>query len=290
MTTSTPAPVQSGNAFGAGFFSGNVGATQQQTGISDLGATRLSAVNVVLYEPQDPVNIAGTARAMKNMGVSRLRLVRPVAYDLQRLIGVAHDTRDILDGIQHFDSLDEALADCVRVAGFTARHRAAKREITTPKVAASDVLSFTEHGPVALVFGREDHGLPNEALDRAHVVVTIPTTEHASLNLAQAVLVALYELHLASGDATRELAPPKKLTDAPTHEQLENLFSDAARALEAIAFFKTRNEEHVMRSVRSLVYRAVPDGREVNFLRAMAIEVLRTIDRVRRDSTSRTVE
>ncbi len=264
----TPAPLQSSLAPGAGFFS---------------GSSRLSAVNVVLYEPQDPVNIAGCARAMKNMGVSRLRLVRPIAYDVQRLIGVAHDTIDIVESIQHYDTLDEALVDCVRIAGFTARRRAAKREVVTPEIAASDVLSFTEYGPVALLFGREDRGLPNDALDRAHVVVTIPTTEHASLNLAQAVLIALYELHLASGDATRELAPPKKLAEAPTTEQLENLFADASRALEAIAFFKTRNEEHVMRSVRSLVFRATPDGREVNFLRAMAIEVLRTIDRVKRE-------
>ncbi len=225
-----------------------------------LGASRLSAVNVVLYEPQDPVNIAGCARAMKNMGVSRLRLVRPVAYDLQRLIGVAHDTIDILEAIQHYDTLDEALVDCVRIAGFTARRRAAKREVVTPEIAASDVLSFAEHGPVAMLFGREDHGLPNDALDRAHVVVTIPTTEHASLNLAQAVLIALYELHLASGDATRELAPAK------------------------------RNEEHVMRSVRSLVFRATPDGREVNFLRAMAIEVLRTIDRVKREGGAKNLQ
>jgi tRNA/rRNA methyltransferase/tRNA (cytidine32/uridine32-2'-O)-methyltransferase len=60
------------------------------------------------------------------------------------------------------------------------------------------------------------------------------------------------------------------------------LFADAYRALEAIAFFKTRNEEHVMRSLRSLIYRAEPDGRETDFLRAMSIEVLRTIDRERR--------
>ena len=283
--------MQSHIATGAEFYSGTVArVTQRQTEISELGATRLSAVTVVLYEPQDPVNIAGTARAMKNMGVSRLRLVRPVAYDLQRLIGVAHDTVDILEGIQRYDTLEEALVDCVRIAGFTARRRAAKREVVTPEAAASDVLSFTDHGPVALLFGREDHGLPNDALDRAHVVVTIPTTEHASLNLAQAVLIALYELHLASGDVTRQLAPRKKLADAPTSEQLENLFVDASRALEAIAFFKTRNEEHVMRSVRSLVFRATPDGREVNFLRAMAIEVLRTIDRVKRESGEKNLQ
>ncbi len=244
--------------------------------------SRLNRIRVVLYEPQDPINIGATVRAMKNMGVSHLRLVRPVAYDPSRLIGVAHDTHEIIEAIEHFDTLEAAIADCVRVAGFTARRRAARREIVTPAEAAEDLLGFAEQGSVAIVFGREDKGLSNEALDLAQRVVTIPTTDHASLNLAQAVLIALYELHLRADDATRKLAPPSKLTDPPTSERLEMLFADAYRALEAIAFFKTRNEEHVMRSLRSIIYRAQPDGRETDFLRAMSIEVLRTIERERR--------
>ncbi len=244
--------------------------------------TGLSAVHVVLFEPQDPINIAAAARAMKNMGVSSLRLVRPVAYDPYRLAGVAHDTSEILSGIRHYETLDEAIADCVRVAGYTARRRAAKRQVVTAAAAATDLLQFAIEGPVALLFGREDRGLPNEALDRAHVVVTIPTTGYSSLNLAQAVLLALYELHLAAGDSTRKLAPPRKAAGTPTSEQYELLFADAARALTEIAFFKTRNDEHVMRSLRSIVFRAAPDGRELDLLRAMAIEVVRTIDRVKR--------
>ena len=249
-----------------------------------MPASRLNRIRVVLCEPQDPINIGATIRAMKNMGVSQLRLVRPVAYDPYRLIGVAHDTHEIIEAIEEFDTLEAAIADCVRVAGFTARRRAARREIVTPREAAEDLLEYAEQGSVAIVFGREDKGLPNEALDLAQRVVTIPTTDHASLNLAQAVLIALYELHLLAADATRTLAPPSKLTDPPTSERLEMLFADAYRALEAIAFFKTRNAEHVMRSFRSIIYRAQPDSRETDFLRAMSIEVLRTIDRERRSA------
>lgn len=244
--------------------------------------SRLSKVKVVLYEPLDPINIGATVRAMKNMGVSELRLVRPVAYDPYRLMGVAHDTQEIIEGITHFDDLKPAIADCVRVAGFTARRRAAKREVVTPSRCAADLLGFAAQGNVAVMFGREDKGLPNDALDLAHVVVTIPTTHHASLNLAQAVLIALYELHTAAADATRELAPPRKVADPPTSEKFDLLFTDAHRALGEIAFFKTRNDEHVMRSLRSIIFRAAPDGREVDLLRAMAIEVMRTIERERR--------
>ena len=245
-------------------------------------ASILEAVHVVLHEPQDPVNIAGTVRAMKNMGLRSLRLVRPVAYEPERIEGVAHATRDIVAGICHFDSLDAALADCVRVAGFSARRRAAKRERVDPRTAATDLLAWAERGPVALLFGREDRGLDNAALDRAHIVVTIPTTDHASMNLAQAVLVAAYELHVAATDATRTLAPPRKDAPPATSDQFERLFSEADQALDRMEFYKTRYPEYILRTMRTLVFRAAPDAREIELLRAMAYEVMRSLERARR--------
>ena len=136
----------------------------------------LASVVVVLYEPQDPVNIAATVRAMKNMGVARLRLVRPVAYEAVRLEGIAHGTMDLIERIEHFDSFDAAVADCICVMGFTARRRAAKLRVIEPKAAAAELLAAAPEGPVALVLGREDSGLPNEILDRVHATVTIPTS------------------------------------------------------------------------------------------------------------------
>jgi len=234
--------------------------------------TRLDNCCIVLYEPQDPVNIAAVVRAMKNMGVHALRLVNPVEYDSTRIEGVAHGTRDLVGAIRHFSTLDEALADCVRIAGFTARRRAAKRQMLEPRAAAQDLIRHAEHGMTAMLFGREDKGLPNAALDRAHVIVTIPTTEHASLNLAQAVVIALYEMHLAAPEASRTLAPPRKDAPPATAEQYERLFAAAQEMLVAIDFFKTRYPEHILRTLRSLASRAAPDAREIELLRAIAIE------------------
>src|SRR5258705_10461092 len=149
---------------------------------------RLSKVPVVLYEPQDPVNIAATVRAMKNMGVATLRLVRPCAYDPVRLEGIAHDTWDVIDRIEHFDDFDAAVADCVRLVGFTARRRAAKGQILDPPSAAQDALAHAADGRIALVFGREDSGLPNRILHRWPGAGTIPTTSHAPVNLPRAGL------------------------------------------------------------------------------------------------------
>jgi TrmH family RNA methyltransferase len=240
----------------------------------------LGNVCIVLVEPQDPVNIAAVVRAMKNMGVHQLRLVNPVEYDPSRVERVAHDTRDIVSGVRHFDSLDDAIADCVFVAGFTARRRKAKWKLISPREVATPMLSAAAEAPVAIVFGREDHGLANESLDRAHAVVTIPTSDHPSLNLAQAVLIALYELHLAS-NASRTIAPPRKDAPPASAEQLQRYFTDADKALATIDFFRTRNEELVLRSLRSLTYRAAPDAREIDLMRSIAIEVMRALERAR---------
>ncbi|MFO0073579.1 MAG: RNA methyltransferase [Gemmatimonas sp.] len=239
----------------------------------------LDNIAVVLYESQDSINIGGVVRSMKNMGVSDLRLIRPCAYDPKRIEQVAHDTRDIVERIRHFDTIDGALDDCVYVVGFSGRRQAARWARHTPRSAAVDLLEHAQVGKVAIMLGREDHGLPNEALDRAHAICTIPTTEHFSLNVAQACLLGLYELHLLAGDATKKLPAPRHAAGAPDKSQLERTFADMEAALNAIAYFKTRNEELIMRAFRSLVFRASPDARELLMLRTASIEVLRTIER-----------
>jgi TrmH family RNA methyltransferase len=247
-----------------------------------MTSTLLDSVIVVLFEPQNPINIGATVRAMKNMGVSRLRLVNPVEYDAIRIEGIAHGTMDLIERIERFDDFDAAVADCIHVVGFTARRRSAKLRLIDPKTAATELLDQAPEGLVAAVFGREDNGLPNQILDRVQATVTIPTTNHASLNLGQAVLLALYELHLAASDATRTLAPPRKDAPPPTQEQYEQFFKDAEDALETIQFMKTRYPEHIMRTLRSLTFRAAPNTRELSLIRAMAIEVVNFINRTRR--------
>ncbi len=242
----------------------------------------LSRVRVVLHEPQDPVNIAAVVRAMKNMGLASLILVRPGEYDASRIHFVAHDSDDVVSRIRHCDTVDEALEGCVHVAAYTARQRAAKRRVADPRAAAELLVTFADEGDVALLFGREDRGLDNESLDRAHVVVTIPTTNYASINLAQAALIAMYELRLAAPEHARPRRPPRKDAPPATSEQFERLFADIERALVAIDFFKTRNEDLVLRSFRSLVFRAAPEARVFELRRAMAIVVSLSLARAQR--------
>lgn len=238
-------------------------------------------IAVVLDEPQDLVNIAHVVRGMKNFGLRDLRLVNPREYEAYRVEGIAHQTQDVLARVRQFVSLGEALADCVHIVGFTARGRTAKRNQQRPREAAAEVLELAAGGPVALLFGREDRGLSNEALDRCHRVVTIPSDPaYSSLNLAHAVVIMLYELALARGVETQPFKPPRRPSEPVPAEELERLFDDVARALGAIEFFKTRNADAVMRTLREVGHRTPLDVREVKLLRAIAIEVTKYRERL----------
>jgi TrmH family RNA methyltransferase len=244
----------------------------------------LDNIRIVLYEPQDPVNIGATVRAMKNMGLSELVLVRPMRYDAEKLERIAHNTRELADRIRHVDELHDALSDCVAVYAFAGKHRSARWPVTTPREMASKALELARDGKVALLFGREDHGLPNEALDQSTCIVCIPTTEHMSLNIAQAILVGAYELHLAAGDSTRAEANSAKSGPPATIDHREDTVRRIERALSLLDFFKTRNPEHIMRAMRSVIARAEPAQREMDLLKSMAIEVERTLERETRNA------
>jgi TrmH family RNA methyltransferase len=233
---------------------------------------------VVLHEPQQLANIAHVVRAMKNFGFADLRLVAPAEYDAYRVEGIAHRSADVLERVRLFDTLPDALADCVHVVAFSARGRTAKHTVQRPREAAAEILAAAAEGPVALLFGREDTGLDNAALDLAHRTVTIPSNpEYPSLNLGHAVALMLYELALARGAEAQPLKPPRRQAPPATVELLEQLFADAERALDAIGFFKTRERELVMRTVREIVHRTPLDLREAKLLRAMTIEVAKRV-------------
>ncbi|MGE0352591.1 MAG: RNA methyltransferase [Gemmatimonadales bacterium] len=235
---------------------------------------------LVLVAPQDIVNIAAAVRIAKNFGITDLRLVTPEVFDPWRIEGIAHNTADLVERIRLFDSLPEAVADCVRVVGLTARGRAAKRSVRRPRAAAGEMVAYLDRGPVAVVAGREDKGLTNAELDHCHELVSIPTSpEYRSLNLAQAVAIMSYEIWLARGGEAQPVKPPRHVADPAVSEQLERLFADWQLTLEAIEFFKTRQSDHVMRSFREIIYRADLDGREAALVRAMGIEVRRYLER-----------
>ena len=253
----------------------------------DVGRRALDRIVVVLYETQDLVNIALVVRAMKNMELTRLRLVAPLEFDPWRIEGIAHDTSEIVAGAEVFDRFEDAIRGAVRVVATTARRRAKRQEWSEPRGAAPAILERTRYGDVAVVFGREDRGIPNEILDLCDEAVCIPTNPaHPSLNLGHAAMLVFYELRQAARDLgglrDRDLSgKPRESAPPATADEEESFFRVWELAMREIGMLRGGDEESKMRSYRRLVKRAEPDGREIRLLEATAWRVLRFARRTR---------
>lgn len=236
---------------------------------------------LVLVEPQDIVNIASAVRLGANFAVDGIRLVEPEVYDPYRIEGIAHNTAEMVDRVEIYHTLEEALRDCVHVVGLTARERAAKRRTIGPREAAEELVARRPEGPVAIIAGREDKGLTNHELDMCHALAVIPTNPgYRSLNLAQAIGIMTYEVWQARTVGKVRRKPPRRSAGPAPSGLLERLFDDWLDALSAIDFFKTRQPELVMRSLREVYFRASLDEREAALIRAMGIEVSKYLERI----------
>jgi tRNA/rRNA methyltransferase len=137
---------------------------------------------------------------------------------------------------------------------------------------AGEILARAAGGPVALLFGPEDNGLDTAALDRCHALLSLPCDPaYPSLNLAQAALLALYELRRA---AQGEPAPPVPRAPAPAAE-LDAALALVGAALAAIDFHKSGDGAATERALRALLMRAAPDARELALIAAIAREVVK---------------
>lgn len=243
----------------------------------------LSNVHVVLAEPQNIVNIAGVVRAMANMGLDRLRLVNPAEFDAYRITGIAHRCDHIVDAPEFFESLHDAVADCVYVVGTTARARTAKRNYDRPRRLAEHLVERAAEGPVAVVMGREDRGLSNEDLDLCNAAAIIPTDpNYSSLNMAQAFLLMAYEIFLAAQGANRDLPTNRRATAPATQADLEETYDAIEQGLWKLDFFKARKPESVLRTIRTTLSRAEPELREARVFRAIGFEIVHVINRIER--------
>ncbi len=258
------------------------GAEEAEAG-ADTRSKVLGNVVVVLDEPQNLVNIAGVVRAMKNMGLGLLRLVRPAEFDPWRVEGIAHRSDDLVRAVEMFDTLDEALADCVLVLGTSARARTAHRNYGRPRDFAATLISHARDAKVAVVFGREDRGLANHALDRCDGVLVIPTNpDYSSMNLAHACLLISYEIFLAVGGEGQPLPRGKRFDGRATRAEMEVMFEALENGLNRIDFFKSREAESVMRTFRTLLARASLDRQEAGLVKALGFEIGNYLDRQRR--------
>lgn len=230
---------------------------------------RTDRIRVVLCEPLDDINIGIVVRACRNFGVEDLRLVSLREHDWERVAITAPNSQAFLSTIGVYQTLEEALSDSTFVVGFSARKRYAHQEMIEPRTLAAQICAEElSHGPVSLIFGREDSGLTNEELDACHVHCMIPTSDdYPSLNLGQAVLLMLWEIFRA------DVVPQESPRELANFEKTAVFLDLAHKTLEDLGFFKYETSEHVMRALNSLLKRARPDPRELAILFGVIREV-----------------
>jgi tRNA/rRNA methyltransferase len=220
---------------------------------------------IILVEPRGSANIGMVARAMANFGVDELRLVNPCPYLDLDARKYALNALPLLEAAQCFPDLEAALADLHYSIATTRRlgqHRDVPLELTE---VPGQLATLPAGARIGLVFGREDTGLTTPEVARCSIAATIATDPgFASLNLAQAVLLFLYELARAP-----LAAPVAATTELPTHDDFVDLFALMEETLTRCAFLNDAHPDLVMNQLRRLHHASVRDRDDLNLLRGM---------------------
>jgi tRNA (cytidine32/uridine32-2'-O)-methyltransferase len=243
----------------------------------------LDNIRIVLVNTSHPGNIGGVARAMKNMGLSRLYLVEPRQFPDEQATWRAASAADILDNAVVTPSLDEAIADCQFVVGTSARGRRIPWPLQDPRRCAERMAKASASQQVAVLFGREDRGLTNDELKLCNLHLNIPTSaDYSSLNLAMAVQVVCYELRMLL-DADRLPRAEDEEWDAPfaTLENMERYYQHLEQTLIDIEFLDPAAPRQLMVRLRRLYSRVRLDEMELNILRGILSETQKSIGKAR---------
>ena len=242
---------------------------------------RAQDISVILVEPSHPGNIGAVARAMGNMGVKDLRLVRPSDPTSVEARERAAHAKSLLDSATVFDSPEAAVADLRMVFGTTARSRSRQdRGCALPDLGSHLPV---ENCKIGFMFGRESSGLTNEELALCTALLHIPTFgDVPSLNLSHAVMVTLYESSrfytktTTAGTTTSQNGPSELASIA----ELEGLKSHLENVLRTTGFLHANQETGMMERFSDFFARARPTGLDVRMWRGMLHRVEVTIQMV----------
>jgi tRNA/rRNA methyltransferase/tRNA (cytidine32/uridine32-2'-O)-methyltransferase len=222
----------------------------------------LSDVVIVLSRPAEAGNVGAVCRAMKNMGLSRLRLVSPAFPDEGVIRARALHAGDLWDRAEYFDTLKAALVDCSLVIGTT-RRRGQRRKAISPDPAELAAYLKDRSGPAALVFGNERTGLEAEELNLCNMASHIPAAAvFPSLNLSHAVQIYAYELFRVLGPGAAERGGRIPLVQ----QEVDLLVHSVIDSLESLGFYKQPGREEQERFFRDVFSRAGLTIREARYM------------------------
>lgn len=230
---------------------------------------QLNNIAIVLHRPRYSENIGAAARAMRNMGISKLVVVDPQNCDLARIRKMAtHAAGDVVAQIEFFETLKEALSPFSFVVGTTARLGRQRQVFDSPARLADELIALSRNNRIALLFGPEDRGLTNEDLRCCHWLVNIPTAEFSSLNLAQAVMILCYELFTAGREG--------RVTHAPrlaSRHELDGMYAQVKDILVRINYINPENPDYWMNKIRHFFTRIQLRAKEVSILRGICRQI-----------------
>jgi tRNA (cytidine32/uridine32-2'-O)-methyltransferase len=219
-------------------------------------------VRIVLIDPSHPGNIGSVARAMKNMALTDLVLVRPRSFPHAEANALA---ADILSRARIAETVAEAIGDAQFIAGTTSRPRSYYWEFATPRDVAGRIVGLPEDNRAALLFGSERYGLATEDLNHCNVLVRIPANpEYCSLNLAMSVQLLAYEIFVSREQP--QSRTQLELPLAPSGD-VEHFYAHLLQVLGEIDFDDRTG--HLMERLRRLFNRAQLDRNELNILRGI---------------------
>jgi TrmH family RNA methyltransferase len=232
----------------------------------------LDNISIVLVDTKTPANIGSVARAMMNMGFSRLVLVDPPEDKNGEALKLAAGAHEILDRAEVRGTLKDAVSDQGLVLGASRHKGRRRRNVHTPREMAEQAVPLLERNKVSLVFGNEVNGLESADLALCHELISIPSSEaFSSLNLSHAVMIVMYEFFVAFA-----AAPSPASTVLAPDQELEHFYEHLKNTLLDVEFIDDRNREHMMSSLRQLFGRTRLDTREVGILRG----ILSGVDRI----------
>jgi tRNA/rRNA methyltransferase len=236
-----------------------------------------SRLRFVMVETSRAGNIGAAARAMKTMGFSDLVLVNPRFPDALQdpeAIAFASGAQDVLEGARIVGSMAEAMDGCNFAAAVSARLREFSPPVWNPRVFAEHVAAQGDLH-VALIFGNERFGLPNEVVQQCNVLINIPANpDYSSLNLAQALQVLAYECRMADG-VQQPASAIGFHGDAASLEQIDGMYAHLEQALVAIDFLDADNPKKLMPRLKRLFSRTQLETEEVNILRGIARQIMK---------------
>lgn len=208
---------------------------------------------------------------MLTMGITRMVLVAPQRFPDPDATALASGADAVLIAARVVPTLAEALTGCALAVGLSARPRALAGHVLALRDAAQVAVRRMDDGDVALVFGTEMSGLSNVELAQCQMVATIPANpDFASLNLAAAVQVAVYEMRLAAG--MRDIWAAPRFAPA-THDEIEALYAHARTTLTTLRFLDPARPRRLLPRLRRLFGRAALEREEVNILRGILARI-----------------